>query len=87
MRMLLLLAASLCACATGPRDGDIDQQTSMVWRRGQWNAAWWTPAFEAARRRGCHMEDGCGIFPPYHENVESCGEPWVVCHGRARDQQ
>lgn len=33
----------------------------------------------------CHMEDGCGAYPPRSPYAEYCGRPFVVCPGDVRD--
>lgn len=63
-------------------DGEINQDTGLVFISGHWERAWWSDQFETARKKGCHLEDSCGIFPPDHVGVQYCGDPQMICPGK-----
>jgi hypothetical protein len=71
------------ACAHGPvyQEGSISQKTGLALQDGHWNRMWWADQFESAKSKGCHLEDSCGVFPPYYLGAEYCGEPETVCPG------
>lgn len=43
----------------------------------------WPVVYEAIKspKKGCHLEDSCGVYPPFRATAEYCGEPEVVCEG------
>lgn len=85
--LLLILLLSGCSMVSvderchrvHPLDGDIDQCTGLVLHEGRWRRSWWSDQFDAAKVKGCRLEDSCGIFPPSFEGAQYCGEPREVC--------
>ena len=85
MRYLFVATLLFAGCQSNPYQhpyaGQINQVTGLVWQEG-WVRAWWNDSFDAAKAKGCHLEDSCGVFPPYHTGVEYCGEPITICPGQ-----
>lgn len=75
--------APICHAPSGDLfNGQIDQETGLVCVGKEWKRFWWAEQFEYAKKRGCRLEDSCGIFPPYYINAEYCGEPQTICPGQ-----
>lgn len=34
----------------------------------------------------CHLEDDCGIYPPYSSMAQACGSVKVICNGSTNDR-
>ena len=45
--------------------------------------AHWLGGARAPQIVFCHMEDACGVYPPYSTQAEYCGRPIVVCPGES----
>lgn len=87
MNVLFALIVAVTACKApprGPAPGDVDQQTGLIRTETGWTRGWWQDQFEAAKAQGCHLEDSCGIFPPYYIPAQYCGDPITVCPGGRR---
>lgn len=80
---LLVFLVAACAHVPAPKhyEGQIDQDTGLVFADGYWRRAWWSDKFDAAKIEGCHLEDSCGMFPPYYLGAQFCGDPEKVCDG------